>query len=112
MSQLAKDLQKVEDLITKNGWCRGQLERNGHYCLIGAIAVAVGKSPHNNGGGDPRHDALLYAIADELPEYTYASFDPAGRLWRWNDKRARDKRTVLRLIRRARRRLEEQEAAA
>jgi hypothetical protein len=103
-------LERAAALIEDNGWTRGQYGKlRGDkvcFCALGAVAVASGSSVSFHG-----RSMLLDSVEDRKAEQTAINFLHAqltedygsNSTARWNDAQ-RDRRKVIRLLRRASRR--------
>jgi hypothetical protein len=89
-TQVINDLEKVAKRLEKDGWCRGTYWDGDRSCLEGAIWKATGAF------SGPATDAIRRTLADDYQVSSLVS---------WNDKQ-RDRRKVVRMIRRTIRRLQ------
>jgi hypothetical protein len=84
---------KAADILEKSGWCRFSMERDGEkFCAVGAIRKAfVGKADYLS----------EKQIQDINPIVFFANqnIGPYSSLMCFNDRIARDKRTVQRKLR-------------
>lgn len=94
--QLANYLEKAALRLETHGWCRGNyIDNKGQTCLVGAVVKAT---PY--GDFSERTNPLLVA----LKEAVYRDYSHGGDITEWNDKQ-KDKRKVIRFIRRTARKL-------
>lgn len=117
---LYRDLAEVKRIIIEEGWTTGRLHRSEGYCLDGAILKAAGYNPPcydgfslDNPKGeeteslyavmgsreDTRLDAILVAVASELPKLTSHSDEPAHMtIYGWQDVHGRTMEEVLAIL--------------
>lgn len=112
---LHRDLSEVKRILIEEGWCRGRLHSPSGYCLDGAILKAAGYTPpcvRDNtidqsgktddlydlmaAGTDTRLDAILKAVAEELPKPFGGDPLPYTVIFSWQD--ASTKEEVLAVI--------------
>jgi hypothetical protein len=81
-NEVADVLDGAADIIERDGWCQGALERDGAVCAIGALTMAMRPTV--------ARDRAFAALARRLGGDSVA---------RWNDAPERTKQEVLDLFR-------------
>ena len=91
-----KILLKAARILEKSGWIRYEMERNGRYCMIGALRKAAFGSPYMPIQQNQPHRSYHRAVR-ELADYGYC--------FGWNDEPDRRGKEVIAALRKTARKI-------
>lgn len=105
-------LEKAADALERDGWVKGMLHYKGSHCALGAIDKAVHDlglvvNAYEDGMSHPCGVKAINLFAEFLVEEGRSSINPHRHahhkyaIHTWNDREARDKKMVVRALRRA-----------
>lgn len=113
-SELAVKIDQAADLLEESGWCRGKLKNaSGHHCVVGAVyavcGVNIALTEWNNYEPDDEPSEISNQALEVL-DYACEHDHRRASVVLWNDDQ-RDKRKVVRFMRRTADRLRDHKIA-
>ena len=98
-------LLKAAQLIEEKGWIREEFSKNG-YCMIGAINKVLGRRPSNENFKTGKNASLGEEVVEHLSKAMklrgtglFGADFPENRIMSWNDNKAKNKETVIKVLR-------------